>query len=454
MQTASTLHHDASRFTHALGFDMLPDAVVRDAQRRILDLLGVAAAGTSTHLSAIAREHALDCFAAGRTPARVLFDGRIVSAAGAAFAGATTIDSLDGHDGHALTKGHAGVTVLPALLAMTERAPGMTGREFIVQTVLGYEIGTRAGIALHATSREYHTSGAWNALAAAAIGSRALRFDIPATRHALGIAEYHGPRSDMMRCIDHPTMLKDGSGWGALAGISAALLASRGYTGAPATTAERDAPACWSDLGERWLILEHYVKPYPVCRWAHPAIAAALAVRAREGFDAGNIERVRIETFHEATRLWSARPRTTEEAQYGVLFPVAAALAHGRVDVDTIGDTGLADPAACALLPRLVAEECAEFSAAFPAQRWARVTVELRNGRCLDSGPMQASGDLSRPLRLDAEREKFRELCGSRFGARFARELEDAVDALAEPSARAERLCELVLCAPPGASQT
>ena len=40
----------------------------------------------------------------------------------------------------------------------------------------------------------------------------------PATQYGsnaprLGIAEYHGPRSQMMRCIDHPTMLKDGAGW-------------------------------------------------------------------------------------------------------------------------------------------------------------------------------------------------------------------------------------------------
>lgn len=31
-----------------------------------------------------------------------------------------------------------------------------------------------------------------------------------------------------MRCIDHPTMVKDGSGWGAMAGVSAALLAADG----------------------------------------------------------------------------------------------------------------------------------------------------------------------------------------------------------------------------------
>ena len=45
----------------------------------------------------------------------------------------------------------------------------------------------------------------------------------------------------MMRCIDHPTMVKDGSGWGAFAGVSAAYLAADGFTGAPAITIEADA---------------------------------------------------------------------------------------------------------------------------------------------------------------------------------------------------------------------
>jgi hypothetical protein len=35
--------------------------------------------------------------------------------------------------------------------------------------------------------------------------------DREVTRHALGIAEFHGPRGPMMRRIDHPTMPKDGS---------------------------------------------------------------------------------------------------------------------------------------------------------------------------------------------------------------------------------------------------
>jgi 2-methylcitrate dehydratase PrpD len=49
----------------------------------------------------------------------------------------------------------------------------------------------------------------------------------------LAIAEYHGPRSQVMKVASNPTMLKDGSGWGAMTGVSAAYMARSGFTGAP-----------------------------------------------------------------------------------------------------------------------------------------------------------------------------------------------------------------------------
>ncbi|MFM0221708.1 MmgE/PrpD family protein [Paraburkholderia dipogonis] len=159
----------AIAFIHGLTFGDLPKDVVEQGRLCLLDLLGVALAGRQTALSRIASDHAVDFFAAGRLRSRILFDGRVASPIGAGLAGAMTIDSCDGHDGHAETKGHVGVTVLPALLALAEHRPDMSGREFLTCLVLGYEIGTRAGIALHASACDYHTSGAWNALAAAAL---------------------------------------------------------------------------------------------------------------------------------------------------------------------------------------------------------------------------------------------------------------------------------------------
>ena len=243
-------------FIHDTRFADLPPEVAAMARTCVLDLIGVTCAGSRTALSRIARNFATRQFAASEdgNTARLILDGRRASVPGVAFAGAATIDSFDAHDGHVLTKGHAGVAVWPAVLGLLQVAGSREGRALLASVVIGYEIAIRAGIALHATARDYHTSGAWSALACAALGARILRLDGTATRHALGIAEvHHGPRSPMMRCIDHPTMVKDGSAWGALSGVTAAFLAADGFTGAPAMLAEAPEVAeYWVDLGTRW----------------------------------------------------------------------------------------------------------------------------------------------------------------------------------------------------------
>jgi 2-methylcitrate dehydratase PrpD len=436
-------------FIHELTFDALPERVIEQAKLCVLDLLGVALAGRETELSRIAGDHAAEFFAPGTLRSRMLFDGRVASPVGAGLAGAMTIDSCDGHDGHAQTKGHVGVTVLPALLALADAFPGMSGREFLACVVLGYELGTRAGIALHASACDYHTSGAWNALAAAALAARVLPLDMRQTREALGIAEYHGPRSQMMRCIDHPTMVKDGSGWGCMAGLSAAFLAQRGFTGAPALTIEQDATRnIWSDLGERWRIMEQYFKPQPVCRWAHPAIDAALALRSKHGFTSEQIRAVNVRTFHHATRLAHAAPATTEEAQYSLLFPAAVALRHGVVRFDALHGDALLDKEVLRLSHLIRTEDCAEYTSRFPNERIAEMSVELFDGRRFDSGPTQALGDPGKPLDAHALRAKFHAFADASCGANGARDIERTVDALDAKDSTVAPLLDLALSSP------
>ena len=212
--------------------------------------------------------------------------------------------------------------------------------------VIGYEVALRAGRALHETACDYHTSGAWNTLGCAAIVARRLGLNGEQTRHALGIAEYHGPRSQMMRCIDHPTMLKDGSGWGAMASVSAGLLAASGFTGAPALTVKADDVAhFWQDLGEKWLMLDQYFKPHAVCRWAQPAVEAAYQLQQAHQLNLAEIASLRVHTFHEAVRLNHPHPVTTEEAQYSLPFPVAAMLVNGRLGArQELSGDGLHNP--------------------------------------------------------------------------------------------------------------
>ncbi len=445
---------DVPAFVRGLTFDHLPGEVVESAQRSLLDLIGVAAGGSRTRAAAIANSYAATQLCGSERNARILFDGRRAGIAGAAFAGATTIDALDAHDGHVLTKGHAGVALLPALLALIdsartgERAADVDGREFLACLVLGYEIATRAGIALHSTVRDYHCSGAWNSLGCAAIAARLLDFDGERTRHALGIAEYFGPRGQILRACDFPTMVKDGSGWGAHAGVSAALLAGDDFTGAPALTIERDdAAPFFGDLGTRWRISEQYFKAYPVCRWAQPAIEAALDLKRAHGFVAADIGEIVIESFREAAALGSqcAMPRNTEEAQYSLAFPVAAALVFGHVDAGAVDTTGLEDAGVVRLVAVTTAIEDAEFADRFPAERWARVRIMLSDGRTFASTSVRDRGNPDNPLSHDELRAKYRALATPVLGVERASRIEHAVDRLAlEPSALPTLLEELL----------
>jgi 2-methylcitrate dehydratase PrpD len=421
---------DLGAFVRGLRFDALPADVVACAQRCLLDLVGVAAAGSQLPSSRLARDHAVAHMGSREREARLLFDGRRASLPGAAFAGAATIDALDAHDGHVLTKGHAGVAILPALLAYAEgRECG--GREFLLSVVLGYEVATRAGIALHATTADYHCSGAWNALACAALGARCLPLTDAQLREALGIAEYYGPRGQIMRVCEAPSMLKDGSSWGAHAGVTAALLAAAGFTGAPAITVER-AGEHWRDLGQRYRIREQYFKAYPVCRWAQPAIEAALAVQREHGFAAEHVASVMIESFREAIDLGSRclDPSTTDEAQYSLTFPVASALASGRVGADEVNAAGERHPHVTRLLPNMTLVEDAEFSSLFPAERWARVRIGLHDGRTFVSQPARARGNPENPLSDDEIAGKFHALADPVLGAARASRIETLIAAL------------------------
>ena len=417
----------------AVTFDALPEDVVRQGRRCILDLIGIAAGGARMPAASIANTYAATQMTSRCAEARLLFDGRRASRAGAAFAGASTIDALDAHDGHVLTKGHAGVAVLPALLAAIDGGAECGGAEFLACLILGYEIGTRAGIALHASAADYHCSGAWNSLACAAVVGRLLRLDDVALREALGIAEYIGPRGQILRVCADPTMLKDGSSWGAHSGVTAALLARDGFTGAPALTVEGNTVApLWSDLGTRWRIREQYFKAYPVCRWAHPAIESALAVQRAHGFSADDIAHISIETFREAVALGSgcALPRTTEDAQYSLPYPVAAALVFGRLGVDEIELPALADSRVRRLLGVMTLTEDHELSRRFPAERWARVEIGLKNGRAIRSEPAEARGDPENPLSDEELREKYFALAAPVLGQPRAEHIEQLVNAL------------------------
>lgn len=417
---------DSISFVSNLNWHSLPELVQKQAELCLLDLLGIAASARATPLSRIIHDHACLHFG-GNVP--LLFDPRTASPLGAALAGGMTIDAIDGHDGFNPVKGHIGCALMPGVLAVALEQQKLDGKTFLTALVAGYELGARLGLTLHDTVPDYHTSGAWMAVAVAGVAARIMGLDAMQTAHAMGIAEYHGPRSQMMRCIDHPTMLKDGSGWGAMAGVSAAYLARDGFTGAPAITAKGPA---FDDLGQRWIILEQYYKPYPVCRWAQGPIEGVLALREKHGLTSQDVDHIEVATFHESCRLATKDPKTTEEAQYSTSYPCAVAMVRGKVGVAEVSPEAFGDAEVQRLSLGLVMREDSYANAEFPLQRYARVYVHLRSGTVLDSGYIQPIWTAEvQPSEQDL-RDKFRSLTQEALAEGHGESIEQAVAELAK----------------------
>ena len=422
---------------------MAPETPPPSARERaallMLDTLGICIASAPMEAGVIARKTATLLYSASEPAyaARILFDGRRVSLAGAAYAAASQIDNLDGHDGYNPTKGHIGVVVVPSLAALAEAGDELSGPAALAAMIVGYEVAGRAGIALHASASDYHTSGAWNALGVAALAARLRRHSPARLREALGIAEYHGPRSQMMREIATPTMLHDGSGWGALVGLSAAVLAEHGFTGAPAITVEHpDVAQHWQDLGRFWQIERQYVKPHPTCRWGHAAIDAVWDLRRSHEFRSADIAEVRVKSFSYAVELFQGIPDTTSKAQYSLPFAVATMIVHGRIGLEHISGGGLQDPEVAAIVARTKVVEEPRHQARFPVGRWADVDILFKDGRVLSSGDTHARGGPERPFSSDDIVTKFMQFAAPVVGMKRAESIRAACLGLTRKTSR------------------
>lgn len=438
-------------FSADLTYADLPEPLLTILRRSFLDTMGVAAVASTTDMAHSAIRAARATFGASSAGAsRVLMAGVPLSPAGAAMAGAFTVDAVDAHDSTSACKGHAGSAVFPALMAMADCAEDpLDGAAFAAHLAVGYEISYRAGLAQHATCDDYHTSGAWTAVGVATAAARMMGLDAEQIRHAAGIGEYHGPRSQMMRCIDHPTNVRDGVGWGAPSGIVAAFLASEGFTGAPALTCEA-APEFWDDLGTAWRTVEDTsYKPYPCCRWAHPSIDSVAHLMKAHGLHHTDVSAVDIATFHNATRLAGHRPTTPDEFAYGIAFPVATMIVRGQIGATELGKETLTDHEIIRISDSVRLIDDPHFTKISQGKRWAQVTLHTQDGRSFQDAPRTPKGDNDLPL-SDAEiSDKFHLFADPIIGKNRAYDIEDLCanfDSL--PAKDFTKLLDLCLSAP------
>ena len=410
------------QFIRHIRWQDLPDTVQHQSKRCLLDGLGALLAGTRTPVAEIMAAVARSQFPGDQ--ATVLGSDARASLVGAALANGFAANALDIDDGYRRIKGHPGACVLPVTLAAAE-AVGCSGHTFLTALVIGYEVGIRAGLIRHATYETYHSSGSWGAIAGAAAAGRLLGLDEGGLWHALGTAEYHAPIAPMMKGIETTTMGKDSTGWGCMVAMSSTLMAYRGFTGVHPLFDDTPEPAWIEWLGREYEILNLYFKPYAACRWAQPAVDGALTICHRESLSPEQIEAIRVSTFAEAAALTREVPKNTEDAQYNLAFPIAAALLDGEVGPLQVLPPRLFDADLRRMMDRVEVAVEDRFQVEFPAKALAEVTIETCDGRSFRSGVMSATWDPASTLPTDDElREKFHWLVEPVVGAERAEAIE------------------------------
>src|SRR6202047_3369379 len=218
-----------ANFVAALRYQDIPGEVRDRIKLLILDSLGCAIFGVHLEWSQILIETLakLDNTAG----CRIWGSDKRLSAPHAVLVNGTLVQSFELDDVHRQGVLHVGAVTLPALFAVAETRPGMTGRDFLTAAVAGSEIGPRVGMCMgrEHIGQGWHsgaTVGVFSAAAGAAAGLK-----LPADRvvHALGIA---GTQACGLMAAQYGAMVKRmHAGRAAQSGLYGALLAEAGFTG-------------------------------------------------------------------------------------------------------------------------------------------------------------------------------------------------------------------------------
>ncbi len=214
------------------------------------------------------------------------------------------------------------------------------------------------------------------------------------------------------------------SGRAAQNGLSAALLAGRGFTAAEQAiegkrgfaqvmSTTRDLDALTRGLGRSFELLRNTYKPFACGLVVHPTIDACLRLRAAHQLSEGQIARVDVEVHPIVLELTAKRaPRTGLEGKFSVFHSAAIALIDGDAQEAQYSDARVADPTVAGLTARVEAR-------ANPAmgREAATVRITLRDGRTVETHVAHAVGSLEHPMSDAAIDAKVRGLAADVIGA-------------------------------------
>ncbi len=395
----------------------IPDPVLHQARRSLVDHLGVLLAGGEDPVTRRVRK-VVGSFD-DSTSATVLGTSMRASAPYAAFLNAFSSHVLDLDDVYnpPRTTVHGSCSVWPAVFAISEVLP-VSGAQALTAFVLGFESETRVAQATGPAHYDagWHVTGTAGHVGAAAAAARAAGLDSTSVLHALGAGATQAAGLRVMAGSDlkslHPAKA-------AHDGVVSALLARAGLTAGPdpldgnygyldVMSSDPEPDLLVSGLGDEWALLDNGHKLYPSGSLTHPMIDAIIALVLGADIVGADVAEITAHVSSPAARFTGIRePVTGMQAKFSLAHCAAAAAAFRRV-----GPAELSTELVLALEIAALRERVTVIADEAMGKQDAVVEMRLQDGRTLRHEVRGNRGTPLSPL-SDSELEtKFRDLVG------------------------------------------
>lgn len=382
----------------------LPEDVKKQAILCSVDLFNALILGSMGEQFKVGLEFSKDFYKDGDV--KVIGTDDMLNLPGAVVAMAHSSNSFDIDDGYNLIKGHPGTSFIAGLLAASS-FKNVTYKEFLEALVICYEVGIRAGLAIQDHYDYLHSTGTYGAVGTVVGMAKIIGLNKEQINNALSIAEFHAPLTPVMRSVQHPSMNKDGVPFGGLVGMQAVLETLYGSTGVGYLLELPKYSNFVETLGKEFIIKDLYFKPYTCCRWAHQPITAGIDLINDNNIDYKDIKKVNVYTFSSAAQLSKIKPKTTDEAQYNIAWPVAAALVYKDVGINQVKDSALDDVEVLDMMDKIFFIVDPKMEEQFPEKRLAWIEIITDDDKIYKSRVYQAPGEHTDNIDIDWIERKF-----------------------------------------------
>jgi 2-methylcitrate dehydratase PrpD len=419
----SSVSSGLAAFASGLTAEDLPEDVVHQAVRCLVDWLGCTIAGSATTECAAVRAgiDALD--PDGSRAATIVGSPQRCSVGYAALANGIAAHVLDFDDtfNPDRTTIHGSAPLWPAIAAGGELIP-VSGRQAVAAFVAGFEVQTRVAIAAGAGHYDagWHVTGTVGHIGAAAATARLLGLSPAQTLAALGTGATQAAGmkvvyGSMGKSLHPGKAAMDGvlSGFLARQGFTSSTEAIEGHRGFLHLFSPDPAPErALAGIGELWYLPRSGFKPYACGSLTHPPAQALLEMRAEHGLTGADV--VSVDAYvHDYVKTTTGlqEPRTGLEGKFSIYHVLAVALADGAAFLDQFTDERVADPELGRLRQKVHVHVDPE-----QTKDSARVVLSLGDGRTVERYIAHNLGTPDNPMSDRQLEDKFLALAAPVLG--------------------------------------